>query len=135
MKYIKLGLVMVSFAALTACGNNESEETNTTDSVTTVQPADNTDAGMTGTPATSTVPDDAATGNGSGTSGNTDAGTSNINNTGSRGTGSGGGVKTTGQYNSDQGTPPPPNTDRQGKNPAHTYGDTAGRRDGANSVR
>lgn len=45
------------------------------------------------------------------------------------------GVRKTGEYNSNEVTPPPPNIDRLKKQPAHTYGDTANRRDGLNGVR
>lgn len=47
------------------------------------------------------------------------------------------GVRETGHYNSNIITPPPPNLrpGLSGDLPTHTYGDTANRRDGLNSVR
>lgn len=44
-------------------------------------------------------------------------------------------VRKTGQYNSNEYTPEPPNVRPGNRQPEHTYGDTANRMDGANSVR
>jgi hypothetical protein len=137
MRNIKISFMLAALISIAACKSNETnEETTSADTIITTEPVTSTTETTVTTETNTDGTGETTTGGTTGSTGSVtgNTGTANINNTGDRPT-SASAVKKTGQYNSNISTPPPPNTDAQRKKPAHTYGDTAGRMDGANSVR
>lgn len=133
MKYLKFALLIVLTGFFAACADKDmdSEDTTTVDTVNTTIPADNTSEGITGSTGTQ---ENTQEGSDPLAAKAGEAGDPQSNNNKYSKRSLENKVEETGQYNSNIGTPPPPNTSRTGA-PEHTYGDTANRMDGANSVR